>query len=440
MKKTGIIWVGHADYLGSNTAAIINEIQLALSAVELLKIDRPEIVTNDTQAVSAVRQLMRQDLCGVVLVLASWVECNVVMSVIKELRGLPVIIWGFPLEEVQGRKESTGSYVSAAMISGVIKRIRLNTRVLIGSWRDSQIINQLRAFAQSASTADYLFYAKIGLFGYTSMSIYPGTFDHVLLRHLIGPEVEHLDSFSLITAAGNVPDDAIQESILLLGKSAQIQSDVQSDMLKKTMALYVALKEFSSARHWAAVNVKCQYEFSKEYKAVPCVALSLLADDHIVASCEGDMLNTVSMMILNGLSGHTVTYGDSLTHFENTVTFSPCGFMPLSMGCDTVKVQKFMEHPGFSGIQVSGVMRPERITYLRLVEDVGSYHLLYGTGQGKHTLPRGGCMPALDVELDGSVDKLCQEYAGQHFALAYGDFSAEIEALAVILGITAVRI
>lgn len=440
MRKAGVIWVGHADYLGSNTTAIIREIQIALSSIELLQVDRSEIVTDDTQAVASVREITRQNLCGVVLVLTSWVECNVVMSIIKELRGLPLIIWGFPLEEVQGRKESTGSYVSAAMISGLVKRIRLKTRVLIGSWKDAQILNQLRAFAQSAATADYLFYAKIGLFGYTSMSIYPGTFDHVLLRHLIGPEVEHLDSYSLIAAAEKVSDDAIQESILLLNKTAQVQSDVQSDMLKKTMALYVALKEYSSVRHWAAVNVKCQYEFSKEYKAVPCVALSLLADDHVVASCEGDMLNTVSMMILNGLSGQTVTYGDSLTHFDNTVKFSPCGFMPLSMGCGIVKVQKFMEHPGFSGIQVSSVMRPERVTYLRLVEDIGSYHLLYGTGQGKHTLPRSGCMPALDVELDGSVDKLCQEYAGQHFALAYGDFSAEIEALAVILGITTVRI
>ncbi len=440
MKKVGVIWIGHADYLDRNASAITGEIQAALSLIDQIQIDRPAVATSDAEAVAAARAILREDLCGAILILTTWVECNVVMSAIKELRGLPLVIWGFPLEEVQGRRESTGSYVSAAMISGVVKRIELKTRVLIGSWRDPRILAELQNFSVAASTADFLFYAKVGLFGYTSMSIYTGTFDHVLLRYRIGPEVEHLDSYSLIAAAQKVPQTTIEESIARLKTAARIQDDVRPEILQKTMALYAALRDYASARGWAAVNVKCQYEFSKEYRVVPCVALSLLAEDRIVASCEGDMLNTVSMMILNGLSGETVTYGDALTHFGNTVKFSPCGFLPLSMGCGTVKVQKFMEHPGFSGIQVSGVMRPERVTYLRLVEGVGSYHLLYGTGQGKETLPRGGCMPALDVELDGPVEKLCEEYAGQHFALAYGDLSAKIEALAAILGIPAVRI
>lgn len=440
MKKVGVIWIGHADYLDSNATAITGEIQAALASIDRVQVGSPQVATSDAEAIAAARAIPREDLCGAILILTTWVECNVVMSAIKELRGLPMVIWGFPLEEVQGQSESTGSYVSAAMISGVVKRVGLNSRVLIGSWRDPRILAELQSFSAAASTADFLFYAKVGLFGYTSMSIYPGTFDHVLLRYRIGPEVEHLDSYSLISAAEKAPQSAVEESILRLRGAAQIRDDVLPEILQKTMALYVALRDYASARNWAAVNVKCQYEFSKEYRVVPCVALSLLADDHIVSSCEGDMLNTVSMMILNGLSGRIVTYGDSLTHFENTVKFSPCGFLPLSMGFQTVRIQKFMEHPGFSGIQVSGVMRPERVTYLRLVEDVGSYHLLYGTGQGKETLPRGGCMPALDVQLDGPVEKLCREYAGQHFALTYGDLSSEIESLAGILGIPAVRI
>ncbi|HRX59134.1 MAG TPA: hypothetical protein P5075_10200 [Eubacteriales bacterium] len=440
MKKVGVIWIGHADYLGGGVDTVVGEIQSALSSIDSVGIDPPVVVTSDAQAVRAARAVLQSDFCGAILVLTSWVECNVVMSAVKELRGLPAIIWGFPSQNVRGQEINTGSYVSAAMFSGVVKRASLHAQMLIGSWEDAGVLARLCAFTRAASTADLLFYGKIGLFGYTSMSIYPGTFDHVLLRSRIGPEVEHMDSYSLISAAEAVPDETVEESIRLLTRTTQIQSNVQPEILKKTMRLYAALQSFVSEHHWAAVNVKCQYEFSKEYRVVPCVALSLLADSGVVASCEGDMLNTVSMLILGGLSGQTVTYGDSLTQFGNTVKFSPCGFMPPSMGCKTVRVQKFMAHPGFSGIQISGVLRPERVTYLRLVEDVGAYHLLYGTGAGKHTLPRDGCMPALDVELDGSVETLCKEYAGQHFALCYGDLSAEIEALAAVLGIPTVQI
>jgi len=105
-----------------------------------------------------------------------------------------------------------------------------------------------------------------------------------------------------------------------------------------------------------------------------------------------------------------------------------------------VYVQKFLEHPGFTGIQVSGVMRPEKVTWMRLVEDVGDYHIVYGTGNGKETEPRGGCMPALNVELDGDIRALEKEYAGQHYAIAYGDYGDEIALLAELMGMEARRI
>ena len=47
---------------------------------------------------------------------------------------------------------------------------------------------------------------------------------------------------------------------------------------------------------------------------VACVPVSALSDMGVVGSCEGDMMNTVSMMILHLLSGKVVTYGDSMNH------------------------------------------------------------------------------------------------------------------------------
>lgn len=440
MKRVGMIWLGHADYMDSNAAYIVEDIKRALRPCGQIDLCEGEVATTDAQAIRAARRILQSDLCGAILVLTSWVECSIVMSAIKELRGLPMIFWGFPLEEAGGRRESTGSYVSASMIAGPVRRLGLHAEIVMGSWKDPDTLRKLSVFARAASAVDRLFYSRIGLFGYTSMSIYPGTFDHVLLRYHIGPEVEQMDSYSLITAAQNAPEEEVRAAMERLTGLADIQDDVRETVLYRTMAIYVALRHFCAGHGWDSVNVKCQYEFSKEYRVVPCVALSMLAEDGIVASCEGDMLNTVSMLLLSALSGATVTYGDSLSHAGNTVTFSPCGFMPFDMGAGRVKVQKFMEHPGFSGIQVCGVMRPERVTFLRLVEDIGSYHIVYGTGAGKKTAPRGGCMPALDVELDGSVDALCNACAGQHYALAYGDLSPEIEAFAALMGIRTVRV
>ena len=438
MQKTGFLWLGHTDYLGADTAALQQQAAADAAALPLMQAETGPIATTDAQAIQAVRVLVEEkQLCGVVLVLTSWVECSVVMTALKELRGRPCMLWGCPAQGAQG---GTGSYVSAAMFSGVIQRLKLPCPILIAEPGSEKARRTLAAFSVAAAAMDMLFYAKIGLFGYTSMSIYTGTFDHVLMRHKIGPEIDQMDTYSLIRAAESAAPAEIEQALARLGTLAHIRPDAAPEQLRRTMALYAALRRFCAEKGWSAVNVKCQYELSKEYKTVPCVALSLLAEDGITASCEGDILCTVSMLLLSRLAQSTAWYGDTLTHWANTVQFSPCGFLPFSLAQGTAYVQKFMEHPGFSGIQVSGVLRPEKVTFLRLVEDVGTYHLLYGTGTGTQTAPRGGCMPALNVELDGCIDALCAAYAGQHFALVYGDWSAEIELFAALSGLDPLRV
>ena len=440
MGDIGLICLGHADYINENFRKMTSEVEKQLQRFKIYNQKIQTIAINSELAIKQARELRNNGCRGVILFLASWVECRVVMSALKELQGMPVILWGTTIEEIDGKKLSTGSYVSAAMMNGVIRRLNMNCHCLIGSHRDEKILKRLVDFTCAARAAWDLKYGTVGLVGYTSMGIYPGTFDHVLMRYKVGPEIDQTDSYSVICRAERTERKKLEAARRNLDRIAVVAPEVHGEILDKTLSLYCALKEMCEEYRWDAVNVKCQYEFSKEYKAVPCVALSLLADDGIVASCEGDIPNTVSMMILKSIAGKAVTYGDAITHWGNTVKFSACGFLPFSMGCGQRSIRKFLEHPGFSGIQTSFVMRPERVTFLRLVEDIGSYHLLYGTGQGLVTELRDGCMPALDVQLDGDIDTLVHEYAGQHFALCYGDIAGAIEEYAILMGMKSLRI
>ncbi len=167
----------------------------------------------------------------------------------------------------------------------------------------------------------------------------------------------------------------------------------------------------------------------------------MAASDSFVASCEGDILCTVSMMILQYLSGQTVAYGDAIHHWDNILKLSPCGFMPFSLASSKPSVRNFMEGVGFTGIQTTCTMKPGRVTILRLIEDVGQYRLLCTTGEGlSSTRPRQGCMPALDIRLDCDIGELVKHYAGQHFAVCAGDLSEEVERLAGMLGVGFVRL
>ncbi|MBT7123403.1 MAG: hypothetical protein HN948_10390, partial [Clostridia bacterium] len=346
---------------------------------------------------------------------------------------------GFGMFEMDGVLESTGSYVSFAMFKGVMDRVGYKYKAILGGCDDDATVDEVVSFAKAAVCESVMKRTRIGLVGYTSMSIYTGTFDHVLLRTRIGPEVVQMDSYTLINRAEAVSEADRDNTIDWLRARAKIADDVSDDFLNKAANLSFALKDICDKQGLAAMNVKCQYEFSKEYGMVACVPVSSLSDMGIVGSCEGDMMNTVSMMILHLLSGNVVTYGDAMNHEGNTLKLSSCGFLPFSMG-DNPQITNFMPHPGFTGIQNSFVMRPERVTVMRMVEDIGSYHIVYFTGQGQPTQKRQGYMPALDVLLDGDVNDLVKNYAGQHFAIAYGDLSRQIEDYCLLKGIRAVRV
>lgn len=438
--RIGFVSISHPDYVNeiviAETKAAVQNITDA--GFEAVYVD--DLATDFNSAMNAGKYLASKDIDGVVIFLSSWVECPVVMAALREVEHLPLCLQGFPMCMFNGRFESTGAYVSFAMIKGTFDRVGYAYKSILGETASDEVKKLISDFCIASVAAGKLRRSRIGLVGYTSMSIYPGTFDHVFLRVKIGPEVQQLDSYTLINIAESKSEESKKAVIEEYKKAAKIHTEVNEQSLLKSAGIYLALEDLTRDG-MDAVNIKCQYEFSKEYKMVPCVPLSLLADKGVVTSCEGDMMNTVSMLILHYLTGQTVTYGDCMNHKGNVVKFSSCGFLPFSLGQKgTQLIRNFMPHPGFSGIQPSFKMRPERVTIMRLIEDKCDYHILYLTGTGLPTELRQGYMPAIDVMLDGDVNELVKNYSGQHYAICYGDCSDKIEDLAKILKIKTIRI
>lgn len=437
----GFVNLCHADYVDETMLAIVARAQKALAdaGVELYAVERP--VTDPWEGEAIGRDLLGRGVEGVILFMGSWIESPTAMAVVREVEHLPLCLWGFgmfPLDD--GSLSSTGSYVSLAMFQGTMDRVGYRFKPVLGLPEDEAALGAVLSFCRAAHAAGRLKRTRLGLVGYTSMGIYPGTFDHVFLRAKIGPEVEQMDAYSVINRAEAVPEPQAEEMVAWLRSQARIRDDVPEEQLRKSARLTQALLDICREKHLDAMNVKCQYEFSKEYGMVACVPMSALAELGVVSSCEGDTLCTVTMAMLHLLTGQTVTYGDAMDHRDGVVKLSSCGFIPFSLGREEEReIRRFMPHPGFKGIQPSFVPRPGPVTCMRLIEDRCDYHLLYFTGEGLETKRRQGYMPALDVRVNGSIDKLVRSYAGQHFAICYGDRSAEVEDLALCLGIPTVR-
>ncbi|MGQ9732248.1 MAG: hypothetical protein ACUVX8_13380 [Candidatus Zipacnadales bacterium] len=438
--RIGFLIIGHPDYQ--------NEIglQFACTAVKALKdqgievLFEPIALTRPLPAREAAIRLAGQDPDGIILFLGTWIECPTATQAIREIEHIPFAVWGFNMFPWQGKRESTGSFVAVAVLKGALDRMGYRPIYVLGLPMDRGPVERAVAFCQAAHAVKRLKRTRLLLIGYAAMGMYPGTFDHVLMRRHIGPEVEQMDIYTLIRTAETAEPEAVSATADELRTKGKI--NVQEHRLLKAARLATGLRQLLAEGEFDAVNVKCQYELSQQYGMTACVPISLVADDGIVAACEGDVVITVTMCLLRYLTNQVVYYGDILDLQGSRMLLSSCGFAPFSLRhpADPPSICE-LGHPGFDGIINSFTLRRGPLTFARLVEGShGDYRLNYGTGIGIETDLRQGRFPGLEIEIDGDPQKLWDTMASQHFAMCYGDVTTAIEDVCRWLEIEAIRI
>ena len=436
MGKIALVRIAHKDYQSDISLAKGKE------AVGVMMENDIEIFTNEKPLVEPVEarefgyEICAQNVDGVIVFFDTWAEPSVAMAFVQEIKHLPLAVWGFPMFEYGGIKESTGSFVAIAVFCGSLRRLGIKHKMINGLPQDKAVQKEIDSFYKVSSTIKKLRATRIGLVGYAAMSIYSGTFDHLLMKGIIGPEVLQIDSYNLLDIAEKADSNQYGEFTRKVKSVAKISSDVKDIYMEKEGRIYHAAKELIKKYNLNSINIKCQYELSQDYKCIACPALSLIADEGIVAACEGDMLTTASQVILNYLTGQAISYGDILDVQNGEALFSACGFAPYSTALDPDKVElRDIGHAGFNGPVVSLVMKKGTVTYMRLNETRGGYIMGMGTGEGLDTELRQGRFPALKFKINGNQGNFIKSLHSQHYALCYGDVTDKLLDLCSFLGI-----
>ncbi|MBN2559271.1 MAG: hypothetical protein JXB33_11005 [Clostridia bacterium] len=428
--RTGFIAIGHNDYTGSMALSKTTEAVERLRANGVKVHFDGKIHTDIRETGEYSRSLVAENVSSIILFPSTWIECPVAMAAVTEFEHLPFALWGMGMFEHGGRMESTGSLVSYAMLEGAFKKMEYSHSAFYGDPGDEGLIKVITAFVRAADAVYRLKRSLIGLVGYSSMGIYTGMFDAPMLRKKIGPEVIQTDSYTVVNMMNSVSGEELALAAGNLFETAVPDEDIADESIQKLLRMYCALKKLCKDGGYEAINVKCQYEFSKELGMTACVPLSLLAEEGIVAACEGDIPCSVSMLALKYLSGGIPAYADVIdVDGGGVVKLSPCGFIPYSLGTGIRRIRGFMPGYGFNGVQNSFPFKGGKITYLRIAEMMDGYEFIYGTGEGTETELRQGYMPALDVRPDGDAGEFVRNFYGQHYAFCYGDFTREIAEL-----------
>jgi L-fucose isomerase-like protein len=75
-----------------------------------------------------------------------------------------------------------------------------------------KVKGEVIAFICAASAKKALRRTRIGLVGYMSMNMYPASFNHLLMSALIGPEIIHFDTFTLLENIKSIENDQIMNA------------------------------------------------------------------------------------------------------------------------------------------------------------------------------------------------------------------------------------
>ena len=224
--------------------------------------------------------------------------------------------------------------------------------------------------------------------------------------------------------------DSINEKVELIPSTittSKIENDYQHKCvchseIDNSSKVYDALKDITSTKNVDAITVRCFDLLKHNYTA--CMALSMLNDENIVSSCEGDIFALFTMFVANKLTNQPVWMANpsSIDKNENTLILAHCT-VPSKM-LDSFEESKLTTHmeSGLS-VAIEGPLKKQDVTILRFGGNFDK--ILFSTGKIIDTNMKNPdlCRTQVEVKLKLNVQDWVNNSLGNHQILVYGDIT-----------------
>lgn len=193
--------------------------------------------------------------------------------------------------------------------------------------------------------------------------------------------------------------------------------------LKKAQKMAEALKTMICKHNLNGLTLRC-FDLLGKVKTTGCLGLSLLNDQGIIGTCEGDVPAMLSMHILNALL-HTPSFQANPSCIElekKEMIFAHCT-LPLSM------TQSFTLDTHFEsgiGVAIQGEMALGMITIFKLSRDLKHYYV--ETAEIVENLHRSDlCRSQIRVRFLNDMSYFLTRPYGNHHIILYGNHKKKIQ-------------
>jgi L-fucose isomerase-like protein len=402
-----------------------------------------DVIMTEDDAKKASAMFIKEN---VDLRLVQGINCDlgILATILGKDARVPILVWSLPEQLLHEKPLLANSLCGAMIITSAYRRLDINYKHMHGSPDNNEFIKKLENSMLASGILSKLREDKLGLIGYQSPGFFHVSFDEMLLRRTFGVDVQHIDISEVYAESKKISTDRIDREIETTKSSAGNIVNVKDEDFTNAAKIYLSVKNLCEKYSIQALAIKCFPEFFDEFRLAPCAVLGQLTDNELLASCEGDMVGALTMLIEYYLTKIPPFFADliALDEKSNTGVAWHCGNGPACLAEDQTHVT-YDQHSVLSEDEPIGLTRnilckKGDVTFARISERDNEYIMFAAGGESINMdeVPLGTVMKIRFNESVEEINKVLFERGIEnHFAIAYGDIREQLQDFSKWLGI-----
>ncbi len=391
------------------------------------------------EAIPAAQRVLRENPDILVILFSTWTFAPIPVAVIREAGNIPILLWAIPMTE----GTTTGSLVAFCVAKGTLERMRKKFDWVYGM--PEEVIPKIIQQAKLARIITELRQSRIGLIGGAAEGMFSADSDRLLLHERLGPEIVHIDGSIILHRMQQIQEEEdIEKELEKIRSKIIIEGNDLLEKAKRLIRMYIVMKEIIAKENLSALSHKCMYEMSS-IVGCACLPLSLLVDEGIMCSDEGDIHAVITMMMMNKITEQPVYFSDFMNAEGKFIWFSTCGFIAPSLAKSGAILRHQCAEIGEKGAIVSAEPKEGEVTIARVDKGTGDnyrmhiakgeivkgYRRRYVTNEGKELL----LFPICKVKLKEDSNNFLRKVMSNHYLLSWNDCMEDMMKLAEMMGI-----
>ena len=289
------------------------------------------------------------------------------------------------------------------------------------------IVQGIDDYAMAHEAVARLHGKRVGVIGKPSGWLIASNVDYAAMRERWGVEMVDVPLDEVVKGYEAVTDDEVQAITDEFITRASGIKEPSRDEVVKAMRLYRSVKGIVERYRLDAFTLNC-FDLIPTTRTTGCVALALLNQEGLPASCEGDEQTLLTMLAVQAATGEMTFMANPSKILDNAaheMVFAHCTIAPAMT--DRYIVRDHYE--SLSGVAVEGIFDPMDMTVVKCGGKGMERYFISRARLLECTTNPNMCRTQLHLRLDEPLDYFLERSIGNHHVIMRGDYVQRLTAV-----------